>query len=589
MEAMMIKNQIEKWATELLEEYDYPCDSVRVVIDKAWDAKADLRAILSKHPNWDERQQAVVFAANFDTMVDPAHVADFCNWVRNQLYELIRKNPDGVIKGYDDMGWCERDDAINAVRRAHEDAYMLGDGKWGERKRIARYDRICELFQDANFSECVVTQELADVVREKLGDESLVPVVGQKTSRAVNKICKALGLTEIKDMRTIIRNGEPVQKDYGWNYYFAMFGDAINPIHISRYTVISINPLDYWTMSFGTDWASCHTIDKENRRDMDQGHSGMYSSGTESYMLDGTTIIMYTVSPGYNGDMWRADKERRMNFHIASDGKAMVFGRLYPDGRDGGETGLAAQFRKTLQKVLSECTETNNLWKTKKGGKSVTGEFVDSMGTNYDDYFYYSDTGISHLTEIQMPKIRIGAKPICPGCGTRHDVEDNICCPSCAVYGNKEKCGWCGSWFDSEDDGYYCEDNDTWYCCASCAEEAGLVWCENDDVYHEEGKCLQDSYSELWYHIGWRSNYGVRCDDEHWYRYEENAEKDGWVKYDGYWYWEDDMVTNDLTGELIPEELSFSPDDAREFHYVDEDEAKQDGWTETENGWEKVA
>lgn len=585
MEAMEIKDAIERDAKELLSEFYYPTSHVRDVIDSAWDAKESLRAILSRHPNWDEKQQAIVFNANFDTFVDSGHVDTFCRWVLDRMYELTYENPDGVILHYMDLSVRELHKAQDFVLKYDPSAMFFSHGRWIRSERHERYLKFIDFFLSNPFDSSVVTQELVDAIR-KIGDESIVPVVGQKTSRAVMKICKSLGLTEIKEMKTIRRNGEDVQKDYGWNYYFAMFGDAINPIHITRYTVISINPLDYWTMSFGTDWASCQTIDLENLRDMDQTHEGMYSSGTESYMLDGSTVIMYTVSPGYEGAMWRADKERRMNFHVAPDGKAMVFGRLYPDGRDGGETGLAAQFRKTLQKVLSECTEETNLWTTKKGGDSVTSEFVENCGTNYNDYFCYQDTGISYLKETTMPRIRIGRNPTCPGCGRTHDRKDNITCERCngGHSYNAKICERCGCSFDSEEEGYYCEDNGNWYCCGTCAEEYGLVWA-NDEEYHDEDNCCFDNYDGIYYFINWES--GISPDGEHWYYTEEHAEADGWVEYDGDWYAQNDMTTDDYTGEMIPKEYAFSPDEVH--YYLDEDNARADGWSETEDGWEMVA
>ena len=39
---------------------------------------------------------------------------------------------------------------------------------------------------------------------------------------------------------------------------FAKYADSINPIKVKRHTVLSVHPIDYYTMSFGNSWTSCH-------------------------------------------------------------------------------------------------------------------------------------------------------------------------------------------------------------------------------------------------------------------------------------------------------------------------------------------
>jgi hypothetical protein len=89
---------------------------------------------------------------------------------------------------------------------------------------------------------------------------------GTKTSRAFNKVCTNYGVDK-------------------WNQYnkeFAKYADMVSGKERLLKFFISVNPLDYLTMSFGKSWASCHTIDKKNYRRMPGGYSGQYCNGTMS-------------------------------------------------------------------------------------------------------------------------------------------------------------------------------------------------------------------------------------------------------------------------------------------------------------------
>ena len=109
---------------------------------------------------------------------------------------------------------------------------------------------------------------------------------GQKANRVVNKIMKYLGYDKHPD----------------YNKEYAKYADSMSPMTIKRHTILSLNPIDYLKMSFGNSWASCHTIDQKNKRDMPNSYQGAYCSGTISYMLDGTSMVFYTVDASYEGD-----------------------------------------------------------------------------------------------------------------------------------------------------------------------------------------------------------------------------------------------------------------------------------------------
>ena len=387
----------------------------------------------------------------------------------------------------------------------------------------------------------------------------LKAVKGQKISRIVGKFMKYYELDKIVDKRTetwTSENGERHTriKDYGWNGKIAEFGDAINPLDVKRWTIISVNPIDYLTMSFGNSWASCQTIDKLNERNTDSEHnySGMYCSGTLSYMLDGATVIMYTVDEKYKGkEFCLEDKMNRCNFHIGED--KFIQGRVYPDGRDSdGETSMASQLRAIMQKVLAECVNENNLWKLFKGTDNCERYAISADGaTNYKDWTHYRDCTVSLLkregySDNRKPVI-IGHTPICTYCGEQHSRDDYLACYDCASKINDDdcvECANCGSLINLNDGDYiYDEDTESYYCDAECANEDDCYYCDNVGEWHSEN-VYEDEYTEEYFYDYWESciHFTDRWGNDHHFLNVDNAYYNDWVELDDNWYLIDDDI-----------------------------------------------
>lgn len=587
------ENAVE--AVKMFEDLKYCYGNVNAIENTLfpawWDVKTPLRNIFRHHSNWDERQQAIIFSAStyeeginyndirkssqwFAETVKKVFVkAHAVTWNQN-LYEKIKRKyttARDILEGYSyistdvkralveqKLEWetpfrklyeyrsnLSRVEIYDDDKREYVNLYLNIE----DREKL---DSVYCFFN--NIDSYIETATVTEKFKERVEKFSSVNcVVGQKLSRVVHAICREYGIDKIKTMREIIRHGEPVMKDFGYEYNRAMFGDAVNPTKITKYTVISLNPFDYWNASNGFDWSSCHTIDKLNTRDMDNNYNGMYSGGTESYMLDSTSVVFYTVNADYNGDMHLALKDRRMMFHIDDSGKAFVFGRLYPDGRDGGELSFASQFRNLMQKVLADCLDFNNLWKINKGN---CYDVTQSYGRHYRDYEHYGDCGYTYASDMEtMPKIKIGHKAICPECGREHDTADNVFCDQHAAMEGDKLCNNCGCVITEDDyDRIYCDDNEEWYCCSSCANADDVYYCEDDDRWHTDDNCYRDDYDDRYYHYeDDRIDAEDGCTFSSWehaesagYRYVED--KDGWYREsevfqdynDDQWYLLDD-------------------------------------------------
>lgn len=307
--------------------------------------------------------------------------------------------------------------------------------------------------------------------------------VGQKTSRIIGKICKFYKF----------------YKEPWYNREFTKFCDAINPIAITQWTILSVNPIDYLTMSFGNSWASCHTIDKTNIRDMPNDYEGMYSGGTLSYMLDSTSIVMYVVDGRYKGkDYELQPKINRQMFHYG-EGK-LVQGRLYPQDNDTGAKDIYDLFRSIAQRVIAECFGLDNYWLNKKGTEAC-GAVIRSKGVHYRDYLHYDNCNVSFNChdeeEKNFHRITVGAPEICLECGETHETQGCIICDSCA---HKLYCDNCGDRiYDDERITTYSGEGPT-FCCLYCAESAGFVYCDNANEWRNRNDrdVMFDDYLEEW-------------------------------------------------------------------------------------------
>ena len=431
----------------LLSEYDYQYteEALNKIIDTWATNKADLITAIKKHPNYLQGKFMIVFSHNFDRTVDKTAINGFKKW-------LLNSETCFAVREF--MTEEMRNEVIDYGRKLPNDIF-------------------CFLTEMTNMTG----QYIDDYIVERLDNISpdLHAHKGQKMSRVINKLLTYVGFNKLPD----------------YNREFAKYADALNPLQITRHTVLSVNPLDYLTMSFGNSWASCHTIDKENKRNMPNSYEGMYSSGTVSYMLDKPSMVFYTVDASYNGnDFWNEPKINRQMFHWGEE--KLVQGRLYPQDNDG-DNSVYTPYREIVQNIMSELFEFPNLWTVAKG-TSAAGRYVCSYGTHYRDYDNYDNCTLSRIKGSENEKyINVGHDPICIKCGNEHDIQENISC--CA---RKVTCAECDCEIDEDEaryiDGeYYCDDCSFW--CDCCDEYRVGVATEVRGGGTVCSSCLEDHYT----------------------------------------------------------------------------------------------
>lgn len=480
----------------------------------------ELRSLISAYQNFDDPKRVIYKGKTYvELRKEYDKFYEINNKIHNE-YAII----DDMAFTHESLGFAQ----------AMMDLFRSIRGWVSDQKRSANTD-----------------DESAEPIRELVIDEYIEELInnfptkkirgirkGQKFNKVIIKVLTELG---IKD------------KWAGYNQQTARLSDACSPQKYIKYTIISANWIDYWRMSWGTGWCSCHNIDKKHV--LPSSREGMYgdgccSSGTESYMLDAPTVIMYTVDEKYNGSDYELEpKVQRCMFHIGE--RKFIMGRVYPQGKDGEEE-VYRQWRQIFQTIITECMGVTNYWKTQKDREEKLKNVV-SYGTHYRDYEmdYCNIAGWSWLKENaddkpSDKKIYIGHNPICPHCGEEHDYEENIQC--CDQY-EKMTCACCGSLID-EDEAY--EVDGEWYCsdCVSYCDYHEEY--ERDETYEvsgygyvcEDALCGSGDFArcewcDAWYYLP--DHPGIETENGSWFCDESCANDAGFVECtDGYWRHEDD-------------------------------------------------
>lgn len=523
------REDLRKEMCDLLTEFEYPVgQGVDKIIDTWETSKRDIIESFKHHPNYNGRFQ-IVFSHDYNREINTDAVHSFALYLNNEVlsrFIAIEEN-DSKVSFYD---------LYNTEISIKEEYSSVVD-------KLLTLIRYLLRYVDHQF----LTDDDITILNYKFSDYKLSS--GQKVSRAIRKILKGLGVENFADTE----KGKEERREYERKY--AKFSDAINPLKITRHTIISCNPIDYYTMSFGNSWASCHTIDKENLRDREgDSYSGEYSSGTESYMLDNSSIVFYTVDSSYDGEEFELeDKINRCMFHIGKE--KIVQGRVYPQSNDS-VNDIYKDIREIVQSVISTCWDIPNLWINVKGTdecKSV----IWSKGTHYKDYYYFDKCNVSYIQGCtNKDRLIVGHYPIYPNCGEEHDKEDFIICAACNP--NIKHCANCGciieddenyEWVEGE---YYCQDcifycdyHDCWEPITESPYEVDGLGEVCEGALQEDENIVQcDSCGNYFYY----PNRGMKTEDGYFYCCSQCAREDGAILIDGKYnlFWLTDLSDENL-------------------------------------------
>ena len=413
---------------------------VDVLLTKAVENKKSLLELLSKMPGYNGNGQVVIDypMERVNVPRDVYHfVMEFGSNIGAKRKILKTKNKNGKTmhqiiaeenNGQPGVIKVNKISDIKFRERSLSDEFSF-DGKTRESvNELIKFNSAMNIMC-ANY-EPTINDGVADSMNKLI--HGIRATQGQKTSRLFNKVCDHFGLAEQQ-------SGSVYQKQ------FSEYSDLVSGAKRQMKMILSVNPIDFLTMSFGNSWASCHTIDKANQRRAEGNYSGAYCGGTLSYMLDSVTIIMYIVPSGCFNSMSVSlpnntimkckehpellDKVYRNLFHWNGNG-GLIQARIYPRGNDGA-TDLYKKFRLTVEEQIANALGVSNSW-----SKPTTdyNHAIISEGMHYRDYNCFSSCRGVLLNGIDNANFDmvIGHEGICVYCGEEYSYQNRLGHTNCS-------------------------------------------------------------------------------------------------------------------------------------------------------------
>jgi uncharacterized protein YbaR (Trm112 family) len=286
--------------------------------------------------------------------------------------------------------------------------------------------------------------------------------VNQKVSKYLNSI-----IEDESDYEMI--NGKYKSKR---EYFSIMFSMFLQSLKFDGVLTISIDPLDYLTMSLNqANWHSCHSND------------GCYQAGTLSYMTDKYSVIASVKSKSdveydINGIQFTHNSKKwRQVVYIDIDTFSAIFSRQYPADNEN----VSKIAREIIAKQFSKFFNIEEKWSILRNRDRIRNMIKDNIESplHYNDILHIDReyTRIKMSEGGQNPNIIIGNIPYCPVCGEKYlDRSGSVLCKKCRK--DYRICPDCGEilYINEGQNEHYYRRNEEFYC-NSCFQR-DFIYCE---------------------------------------------------------------------------------------------------------------
>lgn len=371
--------------------------------------KGSLIEKMRKHPNWSEDNLAIVTEIEEYRELDRQYFAfcdDVYNLYHNSQYTDIAKRIRYSLE------LCVKDLGSRKENGIEDDFY----------KYFSNYTQMCSVFYTV--VELCFTVKLAD---EDIGYINTIDPEyfrihsGAKPSRVLLKFFKYIGFDEHPD----------------FNKLFAKISDCLSVKSFKRKAVLSVNPLDFLTMSNGNSWSNCMCLKPTKNYDGFE-YRGKHQAGVLSYMTDDVSCLFYTLDVKTDdAPLWTIPKITRQVIFYKYP--LIVHERIYPKSIDYADkqTNPYVIYRDVVQRIFAECEDVKNDWAYNDTYIKCNPDcFV------YPDWRYYVALKYRNIHDKNSSNtIRVGGKSYCIHCGEQKiynddDDNDNACatllCADCA-------------------------------------------------------------------------------------------------------------------------------------------------------------
>ena len=440
------------------------------------EAKSKLFEIFKNSPYHNGKGQ-LILPMEIERPVDKDAVCDYAYYIASiaRKYYLTK---EAIIDGYTyKVAWSERKNierlitAVNYMRLSDDEVVIKGKPFSEYREQYKKLEDIIykfEISSDLYYYDgiyiCKENKSLYD--KAVIISNAIKNCVGKQLENAedIKKLEKAFPHSQCREGIKITRVIQKCLKELGlyqiameneqetFNKKYAKWCDAASPMKIKKWSILSINFVDYITMSHGNSWTSCLNTDKKRKFTSGDYSDGFNSRRTLDYALDETTMVFYTVAENYDGDDWELQpKCTRQLFHFG-EGK-LVQARLYPQSNTS-RRDIYTQYRENVEKLLADAMEEANLWSSPERGVITCGGNIvrvpcDYYGS-YIDFLNIANHGVwesdfqsevnyvifkgsTNRTDNGVPMIVGSKKAVCIRCGKNLDVSysERINCVDC--------------------------------------------------------------------------------------------------------------------------------------------------------------
>lgn len=391
---------------------------LRTNVEMSIEAKSGLMEIFKNSPYHNGKGQLII-PMEIERPCDTDAICEYSQYIRDIAYKyfIVNEKIDGY--SYEDASKeCEKLErlvrAINYTGLSDEDVIIKGKpfGNYREeykvlQKTVMRFDdefyyisgRYVSPENKNNYEKVMcLSNAISHCVGHLLEDEHDISILeknfpnsqcrkGIKISRVVQKCLKEVGLYQIA-----MENEKET-----FNKAYSHWTDAVSPMKVKKWSVLSINFVDYLTMSNGSSWTSCLNIDKRNYFTSGDFSDGFNSRRTLDYALDSTTMVFYTVDENYDGDEFELQpKQTRQLFHFG-EGK-LIQARLYPQDSIS-RRNIYTQYRENVEFLLANAMNEANLWSSPErgvircGGSIADVPYYYESNGDYIDFFSHASHG----------------------------------------------------------------------------------------------------------------------------------------------------------------------------------------------------
>ena len=440
--------------------------------------KAHLYNVLKTSQDWDNNNLAIVKNITIERTMNKDNASDM-------LYYFVRNS---AINNY--IGSTTRH-ILQECFCFYEEGNKIKTKKGDTTDSLVNeYDNTCSIKDYIekiyfNYSTNTVFNVLLKLLKIKNGSSF---------TKAFRKIATTLGLDHnkkvdmdywfVQEVREVDENDNwtgNMCRNLNFEQFYAQFSNMLKPKTFKYKLVISINPIDYITQSYGDGWSSCHAFNPY----WDNNYRGCNKGATLTMLTDPSSVIAYVLDEEEdNVDLSMKRKVARQTLYVSDEHNYILQNIVYPTK----DYSLSKVIRKTLQDLLQPNYKN---WAKEECIDTYLVDIDTSEYRGYND-FEYKAIEVSFMEDSKNATLTIGSEA-----KTIDDyysfVEDN---ESVCSNNEKEYCEYCNEYHDL-DDMRYIPHYDRYFCDWEIENE--MYWCEDVEDYRFESDCWYDDYTGYHY------------------------------------------------------------------------------------------